>query len=532
MAVAILAGLPQRHIRSPRHQSGTQHMTTYLLGIDIGTSSAKALLYDATSGAARATASHEYPLHRPAPDRAEQDPLDWWQATVTIVRRLVQQTGIRDIAAIGLTGQMHGTLLLDHAGQPLHPAIIWADQRSGAASTAITDKLGKAAYTAISGTLPAAGFMIATLVWLAEHQPDLLDRAAHVILPKDYVRLRLTGEIATDISDAAATGAFDVSRRTWATDVLRALDLPTDIFPPALDSTAVTGRLTADAAAELDLPPGIPVVAGCADQPAQAVANGIIAPGVASVTTGSGGQVFIPLTLSAGGVVPVDDRVHVFNHAVPGMWYTLGAILSAGLALRWLRGITGLNGQPDAYATLSAEAAAVPPGASGLLFLPYLTGERTPHMDPAARGAFVGLSDYHQRGHLARAVMEGVTFALRQTLDICRGLGEPVERVIVAGGGAESDVWRQMQADIFGLPLQKSLMHEQTSTGAALLAGVGAGVYASVSEACADRVRYGDVTTPDPTRQARYNELYEAYLTLYPRLQANLHQLTAISLND
>ncbi len=507
-------------------------MTTYLLAIDIGTSSAKALLYEAVGGTVLATASQEYPLHRPAPDRAEQDPLDWWQATVTIVRQIVGQTGITDIAGIGLTGQMHGTVLLDSTHQPLHPAIIWADQRGAASSQAIIAKIGKAAYTTVTGTLPAAGFMISTLVWLAEHQPDLLDRAAHVILPKDYVRLRLTGEIATDISDAASTGAFDVSRRAWAVDILRALDLPVNIFPPVADSTTVTGALTPAAAAELTLPPGIPVVAGCADQPAQAVANGIIMPGIASVTTGSGGQVFIPLALPHDSPVPVDDRVHVFNHATPGMGYILGAILSAGLALRWLRGITGLAGNPDAYAILSAEAAAVPPGASGLLFLPYLTGERTPHMDPAARGAFVGLSDYHQRGHLARAVMEGVTFALRQALEISQALSEPVERVIVAGGGAESDTWRQIQADIFNLPLQKSLMQEQTSTGAAMLAGVGVGVYASVGEACADRVRYGDTTAPHPANRARYDELYEQYLTLYPHLQANLHRLTAISLDD
>ena len=509
-------------------------MTACLLGIDIGTSSAKALLFDADTDALLASASQEYPLHRPAPDRAEQNPLDWWQSTVVTVRRLIRHTGLTDVAGIGLTGQMHGMLLLDAAHTPLHPAIIWADQRSAAAIQTITDTIGKAAYTSITGTLPAAGFMIATLVWLAEHQPGLLEQASHIILPKDYIRLRLTGEIATDISDAAATGAFDVSRRAWAEDTLRALGLPTHIFPPALNSTAVTGSLTPAAAAELGLPSGVPVVAGCADQPAQAVANGIVTPGVVSVTTGSGGQVFIPMTLPDGSAVPVDDRVHVFNHAVPEMWYILGAILSAGLALRWLRGITGLAANPDAYAILSAEAAEVPPGASGLLFLPHLTGERTPHMDPAARGAFVGLSDFHQRGHLARAVMEGVTFALRQTLEISRALSEPVagavERVIATGGGAESDVWRQMQADIFNLPLQKSLMREQTCTGAALLAGLGVGVYTDIADAIGSRVLYDTVTAPNPAHRARYDELYEQYLTLYPRLQTNLHRLTAISL--
>lgn len=504
---------------------------SYLLGIDIGTSSAKALLLDILSGEVRAVAGQEYPLHKPAPDRAEQDPDDWWAAVVAMVRQITAQAGMVEIAGIGLTGQMHGTVLLDAGLRPLCPAIIWADQRGAAAGAAIIERVGKATYTATTGTLPAAGFMATTLVWMAQHQPALLDRAAYIILPKDYVRLRLTGEVATDISDAASTGLFDVSARTWAADLLRALDLPAHSFPPALESTARAGQLTVAAARELGLPAGIPVVAGCADQPAQALANGIIAPGIASVTTGSGGQVFIPLQIEAGGAIPVDDRVHVFNHALPGMWYILGAILSAGLALRWLRGITGLNGLPDAYTILGAEAAAVPPGANGLLFLPYLTGERTPHMDPAARGAFVGLSAYHERGHLARAVMEGVTFALRQTLEISRTLSEPVTSIVATGGGAESAVWRQIQADIFGLPLQKSLMREQTSTGAALLAGVGLGVYPDIATACADLVRYGEPSEPNPAYRTRYEALYQQYLTLYPRLQTNMHDLTAIGLD-
>ncbi|MCK6627015.1 MAG: xylulokinase [Anaerolineae bacterium] len=511
-----------------------------LLGIDIGTSSAKAVLFDPETGQTVAAAGQEYPLHKPAPDRAEQNPEDWWQATIAIVRRATEQAGRSDVAAISFSGQMHGTVLLDRAGVPLHPAIIWADQRSAAACAKLTAALGPERYAAVAGTLPAVGFQGATLVWLAEHEPALLAHTHQVILPKDYVRLRLTGEIATEVSDAASTGVFDISRQRWATEILAGVGLPETLFPPVLASTAVAGQLTRQAAAKLGLSAGIPVVAGCADQPAQAIGNGLVAPGLAAVTTGSGGQVFVPLqpaketkgtkeNLSPS--VPSDPRLHVFNHAVPQMWYVLGAILSAGLSLRWLRHVTGLAQAADAYPLLSAEAAAVPPGADGLIFLPYLSGERTPHMDPLARGGFIGLSAYHTRGHLARAVMEGVAFALRQTLEISLSLGGPVERVIAGGGGAESEVWRQIQADVFGLPLQQSLLSEQAGVGAALLAGVGAGLYPDLPTACRQTVRYGPVTPPNPSRQVQYSEMYARFTQLYPRLRKDFHWLARLKNN-
>jgi xylulokinase len=460
-----------------------------------------------------------------------------------VVRRVTTEIRRSDVTAISFSGQMHGTVLLDRAGVPLHPAIIWVDQRSAAACTTLVITLGAERYASMTGTLPAAGFQGATLVWLAQHEPGLLAHTHHIILPKDYVRLRMTGEIATEVSDAAGTGIFDIAHQTWATEILAGIGLPETLFPPVLSSAAVAGQLTSRAAVELGLAAGIPVIAGCADQPAQAIGNGLIAPGQASVTTGSGGQVFVPIRPSGvggnsgelGGTegsekgefpsVPSDPRLHVFNHAVPQMWYVLGAILSAGLSLRWLRNVTGLAGAADAYPILSAEAAAVSPGADGLIFLPYLSGERTPHMDPLARGAFIGLSAYHTRGHLVRAVMEGVALALRQTLEISLGLSGPVERIIAAGGGAESDVWRQIQADVFGLPLQHSLLAEQASVGAALLAGVGTGVYADLAEACQQVVRYGPVTEPIPARRAQYDELYIRFEQLYPRLRDDFHWL-------
>jgi xylulokinase len=520
-----------------------------LLGIDIGTSSAKAVLFDPETSQTLTVAGQEYPIHKPAPDRAEQNPEDWWQATIAVARRVVTEAGRSDVAGISFSGQMHGTVLLDRAGQPLHPAIIWADQRSAAACATLTNTLGAERYAAVTGTLPAAGFQGATLVWLAQNEPALLAQTDQVILPKDYVRLRLTGEIATEVSDAASTGVFDIMRQTWATEILAGVGLPETILPPVLASAAIAGQLTPQAAAALGLATGIPVIAGCADQPAQAIGNGLIAPGKASITTGSGGQVFVPIqpkelegtkgtqgtkrnTLPSVPLVPflrTDSRLHVFNHAVPEMWYVLGAILSAGLSLRWLRNVSGLAEVGDAYAILSAEAASVSPGAEGLIFLPYLSGERTPHMDPLARGAFVGLSSYHSRGHLARAVMEGVVFALRQALEISLNLGGQVETIIAAGGGAESAVWRQIQADVLGLPLRQSLLSEQASVGAALLAGVGAGIYPDLAGACRQVVRYGPPTEPDPIRHTRYDELYARFAQLYPRLREDFHWLTSFS---
>lgn len=496
---------------------------TLLLGIDIGTSSAKAVLFDSETAAIVATAGQEYPIHTPAPDRAEQDPDDWWRATVHIVRQAAAKVDPARIAAISFSGQMHGTILLDMNGKPLHPAIIWADQRSTATSEEMIASVGTERYVSIAGTLPAVGFLGPTLLWLRHHEPALLDAARHVVLPKDYVRLQLTGEIATDVTDAAATGLFDITRRTWSSELIASAQLPPSIFPVIIESAQAAGVLRPSAAAELGLTAGIPIIAGCADQPAQAIANGLIAPGAASVTTGTGGQVLTALRPAPGSPVPTDSRLHVFNHALPDTWYVLGAILSAGLSLRWLRGITGLDGRTDAYGLLSAEAVTITPGANGLIFLPYLLGERTPLMDSLARGSFFGLSYHHQRGHLARAIMEGVAFALRQALEISLELGGKIDTIIASGGGAESETWRQIQADVFGIPLRKSLLIEQAGLGAALLAGTGAGIFDSLEAACAHTVRLSAPTEPNMAHHAVYNELYQQFCDLYPLLRSAMH---------
>jgi xylulokinase len=501
-----------------------------LLGIDIGTSSVKAVLFDPDTVGVVAVAQHEYPIHKPAPDRAEQDPDDWWNATIEVVHAVTAHAGRRDIIAIGLCGQMHGTVMLDANNRSLAPAIVWPDQRSAAEVDRLVNLLGAQRYTSIAGTMPATGFMAVTLLWLRQHDPALLEQIRQVVLPKDYVRLKLTGNVSTDPSDAAATGLFDVNASTWSDEIIGTAGLPRDIFPPLLQSQALAGDLTAEAARTLGLADGIPVVVGCADQPAQALGNGVAGTGKAIVSIASGGQVVTPFVPKGKAPIPTDPRLHVFNHAIPGMWYILGATLSAGLSLRWLRGIMGMSDQGKAaYERFSSEAAAVAPGSEGLIFLPYLSGERTPHMDSRARGGFIGLSYFHEQGHLARAVMEGVAFSLRQALELSIALGGEVGAVIATGGGSESVVWRQILADILGLPLQKSMLTEQAAIGAALLAGVGIGIYSTFEDAGLDTGQYGKVTVPVPENAKLYNTLYEEYKALYPRLRDDFHRLSGLS---
>lgn len=511
-----------------------------LLGIDIGTSSVKALLYDVERDAVLGSAAQEYPIQRPQPGSAEQNPEDWWQATIFAVRRVLTNGGVREVDAISLSGQMHGGVLLDQAGLPLRPAIIWADQRSAGSVDLLLEEVGEETYIRTAGTLPAAGFMAATLRWLSQAEPDMLDQVKHVLLPKDYVRLRMTGEIATDASDAAGTGLVDIHAANpfrWSDRLTKAAQVNPDILPRILASPMVAGTLRDDAAQQLGLRKPAPVVAGCADQPAQAIGNGILKPGQASITVGSGGQVFVPLAASSGDELRTDRRLHVFHHAAPG-WYALGATLSAGLSLRWLRDLLHMSAQEDAYATLSAEASSVAPGAEGLIFLPYLTGERTPHMDPLARGAFIGLSAYHDRGHLARAVMEGVSFALREALDIALELGGSAETLIASGGGMGSTLWRQMMADICQRPLRRPQHDEQAAFGAALLGGVGAGLLtagdmdSAWSELYQRTARYSAPNEPNPKVSAFYQDRYAQFRGLYTRLRGDFHQLSQSSIEE
>lgn len=496
----------------------------YLLGIDIGTSSVKTLLLAADSGRSLASVTQEYPVHQPQPGYAEQDPQDWWNAVIRTVRAAVVQAAIpaEQIAGIGLSGQMHGVICLDKADRPLRPAIIWADTRSKPQVDALL-RVGITEMSAHAPGPPAAGFMGPTLMWLQAHEPETLIHTRVVLLPKDYVRLKLTGEPGTDISDAAASWLLDVRSGGWSDWLVEQCGLETRYLPRVDQSGEIVGAVTAGAADALGIPAGIPVMAGCADQPAQALGYGLHQPGTALVTTGTGGQVFMALNQP---LIDPQMRFYVFNHALPGRWYAAAAILSGGLALRWLRDTLGLQDRPDAYAHLSALAADTPPGADGLIFLPYLAGERTPHMDPLASGLFLGLRLHHHAGHLARAIMEGVTYALRECLTLVSEL-QPPQRVIISGGATKSPVWRQIQADVFNRPLWLAQGENHACVGAALLAGLGCGNYASFDEAATLLPQPATQVEPDQHYTRFYSEQREIYRGLYARLKDDMHRLSA-----
>jgi xylulokinase len=499
---------------------------TYLLGIDVGTTNIKTLVLDAESGTTLATAAQEYPISQPQPGYAEQNPEDWWQAAITTVRKALAEAKIdvNAVKGIGLSGQMHGTICLDKAQKPIRPAIIWADTRTVSQVEDIKARTTLEEMAQYAPGLPAAGFMGPTLMWLKQHEPETLEKTESVILPKDYVRLRLTGTVGTDVTDAAGAWLFDVASGQWSDWLLNLCGLSRDYMPSVTESVEVVGHLQPEAAEAMGLPAGIGVVAGCADQPAQALGYGLYNPDTALVTIGTGGQVFRSLN------TPKADsqlRFYVVNHAVPNKWYALAAILSAGLCLRWLRDTLGLKDRPDAYDYLSQLAGGVPPGAEGLMFLPYLTGERTPLMDPLASGAFVGLRLHHTPGHLARAVMEGVAFATGECLSLVthiEGSGD-LKRVIISGGSAASPVWRQIQADVYNRPVMLSAGANHACVGAALIAGVGNGVYSSIEEACSHLPQPSQEITPNSKAAELYGERRGLFRDLYSHLKADMHAL-------
>lgn len=501
-----------------------------LLGLDVGTTGAKAVLVDA-SGAVRGTATREYPLLVPRPGWTEQDPDAWWEASAEAIREALARSAVppAQVAAVGLTGQMHGLVALDAAGRVLRPAILWNDQRTHEECAWITERVGAERVIALTGNPALTGFTAPKLLWVRRHEPDVYGRIAHVLLPKDYLRFRLSGVLATDVADASGTTWLDVRRRTWSEEMLAALDVPRAWLPTVHESPEVTGRLTRAAAEATGLAEGTPVVAGAGDQAAQAVGTGIVREGLVAVTIGTSGVVFAHL--DAPRIDP-QGRVHAFCHAVPGRWHVMGVMLSAGGSLRWLRDALGVWSTRDAldpYEQMTAEAAAVPPGAEGLLFLPYLTGERTPHADPFARGAFVGLTLRHTRAHLVRAVLEGVAFGLRDALEIIREMDVAVAEVRASGGGARSPLWRQILADVLGVEVVTVTTTEGAAYGAALLAGVGAGLFSSVEAACETAVAPTGRTVPDGGRVGRYDALYRTYGALYPALRASARALHAVS---
>src|SRR5437588_838131 len=535
-----------------------------LLGIDVGTGGTRAVVVDERGGVvASATAEHA-PFASPQTGWAEQDPRDWWRATARAVRELLARRAVvgDEIACVGFSGQMHGAVLLDGSGEVLRPALIWCDQRTDAQCRSITERVGAARLIELTSNPALTNFTLTKMLWVREHEPELWARVRTVLLPKDYVRFRLTGERATDVADASGTLLFDVAGRRWSDAMLGATEIEKACLPTAFESTEITGRVSAEGAAATGLREGTPVVAGAGDQAAGAVGMGIVRPGAVSATIGTSGVVF---AATARPALDKRGRVHTFCHAVPGRWHVMGVTQAAGLSLRWFRDRFGVSelasraegddaahteGRDDAhtesrdaahtegrddsytesggvvltegrdpYELLCEEASGAPPGSDGVLWAPYLMGERTPHLDPHARAALVGLAASHTRAHVVRAILEGVAFSLRDTLTIFDEMSVPVETIRLGGGGARAHLWRQIQADVYGRAVEILAAEEGAAYGAALLAGVGVGVWPSVDDACAQSVRVAARVEPDADASALMNTRYASFRALYPALR-------------
>ncbi len=498
---------------------------TYFLGIDSSTTGVKALLID-EKGDVAGVAATELPLSTPQPLWSEQDPADWWNGAVNSIKQVLAKTNLagEDIAAIGLTGQMHGLTLLDQAGEVLRPAMLWNDQRTGPQCDAIRERLGKQRLVALTGNDALTGFTAPKILWVRDHEPDIFAKAKHILLPKDYIRFKLTGDYATDKAGAAGTLLLDVKSRNWSTEVLEALEIPAEWLPPTHEGPEVTGLVSEATAQATGLKAGAPVVGGGGDQAAQAVGVGAVEAGIVALTLGTSGVVF------AGAAEPFiepEGRLHAFCHAVPGRWHMMGVMLSAAGSLRWYRDTLASGTDFDA---LLAPAADIPPGSEGLLFLPYLTGERTPHPDPLARGAFVGLTVRHTQPHLTRAVLEGVAFGLRDSFELMKSAGlVDIKQVRVSGGGAKSKLWRQILADVLNVELVTVNTTEGAAYGAALLAGVGAGAWPDVNAACEACVKLTGSTVPQAESVAKYEPVYAQYRGLYPSLRVVSHNLSNLA---
>ena len=480
----------------------------YLVGIDIGTSGLKCSLIDDV-GQLRASAFREYAPDLPRPDWAEQDPNVWLNAAISAVREVIENSGVDHslIAGLGFSGQMHSAVFLDRDRRVIRPAILWLDARSTPQVAALNHSIGRSQLAEWIGNPVMPGFMLSSLLWMKEEKPASWDRLAHVLLAKDYVRLRLTGEIATDFSDASSTALLDVQHRSWCTELLRTVNTPIDLLPPLCSSSDIVGYLLPQWADVMNLPPGLPVICGAGDQQAQAIGNGIIRSGLLSSTIGTGGQLFTPIDHYRSDP---QLRIHTFCHALSNLWHWQAATLTAGASLRWLRDEV-LGGQYS-YQELADAAMSIEPGAEGLLFHPYLAGERTPHMNPNLRGSFTGLSLRHSWRHMARAVMEGVVFSLFDGLELMRDLGASFDQVIASGGGTKHPLWLQLQADIFDMPVRTAQTPEAAAFGAALLAGVGAGVFEDVPQACERCVKWSDEVIEPRTEMMRlYREQMEAW---------------------
>jgi len=489
------------------------------LGIDIGTGGSRALLVDATGVVVAAcTAAHEDILME-QPLWAEQGPENWWDAAVQAIRGVLAESGIAgsDIKGVGLSGQMHGLVILDGESRVIRPSLIWCDQRSQAQVDWVNEKAGAAKVLECTANPVLTGFTLPKLLWVRDHEPENYSRVRQVLLPKDYVRFRLTGEFATEVSDASGTALFDVVNRRWSYELADILGIDRSVLPACFESSEVSGTISAGAAALTGLAAGTPVVGGGGDQAASAVGNGIVAPGIVSCTLGTSGVVFAHMEQVAYDPA---GRVHTFCHAVTDKWHVMGVTQGAGLSLQWFRNQLAPGVEYDA---LMAEASTAPAGSQGLYWLPYLMGERTPHLDALARGGWIGLTAKHRRADLIRALIEGVSYSQKDCLDIVESLGVRVASVRASGGGAKSPFWRQVLADVFDRPVVTLASQEGSALGAALLAMVGTGEYGSVPEVCGAVIREAGRVEPEAATAEIYARGHGVYQGLYPALKAALH---------
>ncbi len=500
-----------------------------VLGLDISTTGAKALLVD-VAGQVVAQHTTPQPISHPYPLWSEQNPADWWGGMVTSIRAVMAQfaalapeVGPHEIVGIGLTGQMHGLVCLNVKGEVLRPAILWNDQRTQAECDWITAQVGSKRLIELTGNRALTGFTAPKVIWIRNHEPDVYDQIAHILLPKDYIRFKLTGDYHTDLAGASGTLLLDVKNRQWSEEVLAAIDIPLAWLPKVHEGTQQTGRVNAAAANETNLPADVPVLGGGGDQAAGAIGVGATAPGIIGLTLGTSGVVFAPLGDYA---YEPEGRLHAFCHALPNQYHFMGVMLSAAGSLQWYHDTLA----PDIdYDTLIAEAADVPPGAEGLFFLPYLTGERTPHPDPLARGAFVGLTARHTRGHLTRAVLEGIAFGLKDSFSLITAneAGQHIREVRVSGGGARSTLWLQILANVLNTPLVRVEALEGAAYGAALLAGLGTNLWPDAASIAA-LISVGQPIVPDAMAADTYQQLYAVYTSLYPTLKQTFSALSSL----
>jgi xylulokinase len=508
---------------------------SHLLGIDIGTSGTKTLICD-ERGRVRGTATVEHPTASPKPGWSEQDPQDWWTTACRATRTALKRAGLRpaDISGIGLSGQMHGSVFLGGGEKPLRPALLWNDQRTTEQCAQIEQRAGgRTALIDLVANPALPGFTAPKILWVRQHQPKIYDRTRHILLPKDYIRFRMTGEYATEVSDASGTLLLDVARRTWSSPLLERLEIDPSLLPRLHESPEITGTLSAQAARALGLKPGTPVVGGGGDQAAGAVGNGIVSAGIVSATLGTSGVVF------AHSDRPTRDprgRVHTMCHAVPGKWCVFGCMLSAGGSLQWFRNTLGREAMAiaekrrvDPYELLIAEAERAPAGAEGLFFLPYLTGERCPHPDPLARGGWIGVTARTTRGMLIRSLMEGVTFGMRDAMEIMRGMNIRIDQVRASGGGARSGFWQQLQADIYKHPIVLTNAKEGPAYGAALLAGVGTRQWNSVEEACRACIQEQSRLRPSRKQSTLYDRHHATHAKLYHDLKHRFTEMAGLA---